>query len=251
MGVPQAELKRAPGRDAGHAARRPAERGHEVDAVVGLVGDLRAIRRPAGPAEVVGGVAGERDRAPAGHLADVELHRVGGARRVGDVLAVGRQGGIDLEPLVARDLGGAADRGERSGRRCRDRGAAGSRARPARRSAAAARSAREVRSRRPAPLRPATTGRSAPANCATGLNRSAGVLARARCSAAATSAGTAGRSWVMGGGVAVRCWWMMLSTVGPVNGAWPASISYSTQPSAYRSLRPSRSRSPAACSGLM
>src|SRR5262249_39097270 len=36
-------------------------------------------------------------------------------------------------------------------------------------------------------------GRIASENWATGLNRSAGVLARARCSAAATGAGTAGR----------------------------------------------------------
>ena len=45
-------------------------------------------------------------------------------------------------------------------------------------------------------------GCSALANWATGLKRSAGVLASARWSAAATSAGTAGRSWVIGGGFA-------------------------------------------------
>jgi ATP-dependent DNA ligase len=42
-----------------------------------------------------------------------------------------------------------------------------------------------------------------------------------------------------------------LSADGPVNGGWPASISYSTQPSEYRSDRPSSSFPPAACSGLM
>jgi hypothetical protein len=37
--------------------------------------------------------------------------------------------------------------------------------------------------------------------------------------------GTAGRIWVIGRGSASMCWWTMLSTVGPVTGAWPASIS--------------------------
>ncbi len=39
--------------------------------------------------------------------------------------------------------------------------------------------------------------------------------------------------------------------VGAVNGGAPASISYRTAASAYTSLRASRRRSPAACSGLM
>jgi len=32
-------------------------------------------------------------------------------------------------------------------------------------------------------------------------------------------------------GAAERCWRTRVSTVGPVNGGWPASISYRTQPS--------------------
>ena len=58
-------------------------------------------------------------------------------------------------------------------------------------------------------------GPSASANSATGLNRSAGVFANARCSVAATCAGTAGRMLVMGGGATDRCWCTRLSTVGP------------------------------------
>ena len=57
-----------------------------------------------------------------------------------------------------------------------------------------------------------------------------------------TPSGTAARTVRSGGtgSIAWRarsCW-----AVAPLNGGWPASISYSTQPSAYRSLRPSRSR---------
>jgi hypothetical protein len=39
--------------------------------------------------------------------------------------------------------------------------------------------------------------------------------------------------------------------VGPVNGGAPVSISYSTQPNAYTSVRASILRSPIACSGPM
>jgi hypothetical protein len=39
--------------------------------------------------------------------------------------------------------------------------------------------------------------------------------------------------------------------VGAANGVSPASISYSTQPSEYTSVRASSSRWPLACSGLM
>ena len=60
--------------------------------------------------------------------------------------------------------------------------------------------------------------------------RSAGVFASARCTTAATGAGTVGRRSVTGGGSTARCWWTTLSAVGPVNGGCPASISYSTQP---------------------
>ena len=44
---------------------------------------------------------------------------------------------------------------------------------------------------------------------------------------------------------------MMAWAVAPVNGGSPVSISYSTQPRLYRSVRPSTDGSPEACSGLM
>lgn len=74
------------------------------------------------------------------------------------------------------------------------------------------------------------TGFRASANSLAVANRSAGVLAIARLITSAISRGTASRITVTLGTSAVRCWCTMLSTVGPVNGAWPASISYSTQP---------------------
>ena len=73
---------------------------------------------------------------------------------------------------------------------------------------------------------------SASAKCAAGLNRSAGFLASARVSTSAIAGGTAGRSCEIGRASAVRCWWTTFAAVGPVKGGWPASISYSTQPSA-------------------
>ena len=71
--------------------------------------------------------------------------------------------------------------------------------------------------------------------------RSAGALASARITLRSTPSGTVARTVRSGGtgSIAWRassCW-----AVGPTNGGWPASISYSTQPSAYRSLRPSSS----------
>jgi len=70
-------------------------------------------------------------------------------------------------------------------------------------------------------------------NAAIPLNRSAGALARARVSAAATGFGTSGWKSVIRGGATVRCRSSTLSVVGPVNGGCPASISYSTHASAY------------------
>ena len=46
---------------------------------------------------------------------------------------------------------------------------------------------------------------SACTNCAAGLKRSAGFLASVRCSAPATSGGTAGRRFVIGAASATRC----------------------------------------------
>lgn len=71
---------------------------------------------------------------------------------------------------------------------------------------------------------------SASANSAAVANRSAGVLASDCCNAAATCAGTAGRTTLMLGGSAARCCRTTLSAVAPVNGGCPASISYNTQP---------------------
>ena len=92
---------------------------------------------------------------------------------------------------------------------------------------------------------------SASAKAAAVGKRSAGTLASARITLRSTPSGTAARTVRSGGtgSIAWRassCW-----AVAPPNGGWPASISYSTQPIAYRSLRPSRSRVAAACSGLM
>src|SRR5512142_3580401 len=70
-------------------------------------------------------------------------------------------------------------------------------------------------------------------NCATGLNRSAGFLASARWSAAATTAGTAGRKLVIGGASATRRCRTIDSAVEPVNGGCPPSISYSTHARLY------------------
>ena len=78
------------------------------------------------------------------------------------------------------------------------------------------------------------------------------VSSRARAGARRRHpAGTSARSWVIRVASPSRAGAPRSPRSGPVNGGCPASISYSTQPSAYRSLRPSSSRSPAACSGLM
>ena len=69
--------------------------------------------------------------------------------------------------------------------------------------------------------------------------------------AASTEAGTVLRSsWGDTGGTVITLA-TMACAVGPSNGGSPVSISYSTHPSAYTSVRASRSRSPIACSGLM
>jgi len=47
------------------------------------------------------------------------------------------------------------------------------------------------------------------------------------------------------------CWRITAAALVPLNGGWPASISKSTQPSAYWSVLASGSASAAACSGLM
>ena len=68
-------------------------------------------------------------------------------------------------------------------------------------------------------------GLNAWTNWAAGLNRSAGFLASVRDSAPATSGGTVGRRFVTGAASVMRCWRVIASAVGPVNGGCPPSIS--------------------------
>ena len=72
---------------------------------------------------------------------------------------------------------------------------------------------------------------SAWANCAAVANRSAGTGARAFRIASSTAGGTVGRAARTLGGGSVSRLAMIAWAVGPVNGASPASISYSTDAS--------------------
>ena len=92
--------------------------------------------------------------------------------------------------------------------------------------AAAMRSARGFGDSAPA----SAASRSSRTNAAALCGRSAGAFASAWSIMRATGSGTAGRSAVTGLGFTLRCWYATLSAVAPVNGGWPASISYSTQP---------------------
>ena len=80
--------------------------------------------------------------------------------------------------------------------------------------------------------------------------RSPGVFSSSRDTARLIANGTDARRSVTGGGVYTKRFATTACAVDPVNGSSPVSISYSTQPSENKSLRPSRS-SPDACSGLM
>jgi hypothetical protein len=81
--------------------------------------------------------------------------------------------------------------------------------------------------------------------------RSSGVFASARMMARSTPSGSGSRDF-RGGGGAVMCCASSEIAVEPAKGGFPEIISYSTQPSAYWSQRPSRGTSPGpACSGLM
>ena len=97
----------------------------------------------------------------------------------------------------------------------------------------------------------APAGLSAWANWAAVANRSAGSFASALMTACSTQGGTASRTERSGGTGSVKHFTMIAWAVGPVNGVRPASISYSTHPRLYTSLRPSSSTAPPACSGLM
>ncbi len=92
--------------------------------------------------------------------------------------------------------------------------------------------------------------RSASANSAAVGYRSTGVRASARVTAASTASGTSRVVRTLGIGDTNRLA-MMACGVMPVKGGSPVSISNRTQPSEYRSLRPSVPNSPADCSGLM
>jgi hypothetical protein len=92
--------------------------------------------------------------------------------------------------------------------------------------------------------------RSVDATCAPVAYRSAGDLSRSRATSASTSAETSSRDDVTGGGVCTNRLAIVACALAPMNATSPVSISYSTQPNANRSLRPSSS-SPVTCSGLM
>src|SRR5213592_4444024 len=98
---------------------------------------------------------------------------------------------------------------------------------------------------------PGRVSSRAAVNSATLANRSAGAFASARASACSTAAGASGRRARSGAGGSLKCLATMARALSPENGGSPASISYTTQARAYSSHRPSSSRSPAACSGLM
>ena len=92
---------------------------------------------------------------------------------------------------------------------------------------------------------------SASPNASAVAYRSAGIFASPRCTTASSASETEGRATCSERGVSVSVRAVTVCTFGPVNGASPASISYSTHASAYTSVRASRARSPIACSGLM
>ncbi len=68
---------------------------------------------------------------------------------------------------------------------------------------------------------------------------------------ASTAAGTEGRTRRTDGGSPAIILATIVCAVAPVKGGSPVSISYSTAPSEYTSVRPVSVRSAEACSGLM
>ena len=81
--------------------------------------------------------------------------------------------------------------------------------------------------------------------------RSSGSFARQRITVCDSSFGVSVRLRSTGTGSSVICFISSIGTDPAWNGSSPVSIWYATTPSEYRSERPSISRSPAACSGLM
>src|SRR5467141_1970609 len=94
-------------------------------------------------------------------------------------------------------------------------------------------------------------GSSAPRISSAVCQRSPRDFARAFEIAAARGFGTSRRSVRRSGGAWCCCMSSTAAALGEENGGRPASVSKSTTPSEYRSVRPSMSGAPAACSGLM
>jgi len=92
---------------------------------------------------------------------------------------------------------------------------------------------------------------NADTKASTVAKRSLGDFDSTVISADSTAGGTVSRSVETRGTGSRKRFAMIACAVAPVYGGSPASISYNTQPSAYRSLRPSRPSSPIDCSGLM
>ena len=112
-------------------------------------------------------------------------------------------------------------------RRVRAGGAAGARKRASARASAGAGAATATVA---ADVVPVGATCSAWANCAAVANRSAAIGASARRIAWSTGSGTLGRTDRTLGGGSVRRFTIIACAVAPVNGASPASISYSTAP---------------------
>ena len=85
----------------------------------------------------------------------------------------------------------------------------------------------------------------------TAVQRSSGDFARQRSISATRAGGASGRYSRNGCGGADTCFTSIAGVDVASNGKRPASMRYPTMPSEYTSLRPSISRSPVACSGLM
>ena len=92
---------------------------------------------------------------------------------------------------------------------------------------------------------------SAEANSLAVAKRAAGSFSSARAIADSRAGGTPDTTDESRGAGAVMCWLATESVVGPVKGWRPLTISNTTHPRLYTSLRPSSLGSPSACSGLM
>ncbi len=91
-------------------------------------------------------------------------------------------------------------------------------------------SARRIRTGATRDGTPSSGRLSASANSPAVWNRSAGTLCIAVRTARSTACGTALRTAASEWGASTACRAITARADGPVNGGWPASISYSTQP---------------------